>query len=609
MRRIFKNKLWLIGLIMVLLGGFFANLVQTQSGNIKVEEVTFAASDGSQLSALLYLPKNATEKTPAPAMITVHGYLNQKETQSNFSIEFARRGYAVLELDLSGHGSSEQIEGDMSRGVNDALNYVESLAFVDKDNIGLEGHSMGGWSVVTAAAENYEQLRTLVVIGSAQGNLELGNALGAPAIPEDAALNYAVIFSKYDEFVGINYFVKKAEDFVTASNLMEPFGTDEPVVLEQLYGDFEDGSARMAFMPNTSHVGEHQSHEVIADVMDFVNQSSPAPIQLDSSDQVWQYKEVSTAAAYIGLILFMFGLLSRLLQDVHFSSVVQTSTSRPAPRKPLVLGIVYALMIALCGFTFLPINSWATNKWLATWTPSNPFAQAFTGTTIFYLGILQLAALAMFLIWKFVFAKKETDGIFELGLSTNVSKKEFSFRYIAKAACLAILTVACTYLLLCVVHTLFLTDVRWWFFSIRTMNRARLGQFLLYFIPFLLIFGVNNFISFGWLRLKDFGSERKNIVVGSIAHFLVNALGIIIVIAIQLIGVRVNGYVPFASGTFDQLLIVLSYGFIPLLAIIAVFSTYCYNKTRNIYTGSFISALVATWLIVCYQPIGMPFYL
>jgi hypothetical protein len=51
----------------------------------------------------------------------VHGYLNQKETQSKFSLELARRVYVVLELDMYGHGSSEQIVGDMSRGVNTAI--------------------------------------------------------------------------------------------------------------------------------------------------------------------------------------------------------------------------------------------------------------------------------------------------------------------------------------------------------------------------------------------------------------------------------------------------------------------------------------------------------
>ena len=37
-------------------------------------------------------------------------------------------------------------------GGPDGLRYLRSLDIVDKDNIGLEGHSMGGWTVVNAAA-------------------------------------------------------------------------------------------------------------------------------------------------------------------------------------------------------------------------------------------------------------------------------------------------------------------------------------------------------------------------------------------------------------------------------------------------------------------------
>ena len=36
-------------------------------------------------------------------------------------------------------------------GGPDGLAYLRSLDFVDKTNVGLEGHSMGGWTVLAAA--------------------------------------------------------------------------------------------------------------------------------------------------------------------------------------------------------------------------------------------------------------------------------------------------------------------------------------------------------------------------------------------------------------------------------------------------------------------------
>lgn len=603
-----KARLLIIGLLMVFIGSFFAGMVQSQWGKVKVEEIQIAAFDGSTISALLFIPQNATKDTPAPAMVTVHGYLNQKEAQSNFSVEFARRGYVVLEMDMSGHGSSEQIAGDMTRGVGDALKYVHTLSFVDKENVGIEGHSMGGWSSVTAAVQNKELVRTLFVIGSAQGNLEMGNVLGAPAIPDDAKFNYGVIFAKYDEFVGLNYFQAKAEDFVKSPTLMQPFRTDQPVELEKLYGSFEDGTARIAYMTDTSHVGEHQSQAAIAHLMNFVNQSSPAPMQLADNDQVWQWKELFTAILYIGLIVFMLGTAVFLFQTSWFGSIKQQITASK-PLKPIVLIGMWIFMVAIVAFTFLPVKTWGINKYLAAWQPGNPFSQVYSNTTIVFLGMLQVIFLALFLIWHFVQGKKQGETTISYGLSTNSQRSTFSIGYIGRAFMFSLVTVGCGYLLLELVHSLFLVDARWWMFTIRTMNAERLLLSLVYFVPFLIIFAANNFITFGWLRLKDFGSERKNIAIGSSITFLINTLGLIILIVIQLIAVRTTGTVAFASGTFDQLLIVLSYGFLPLMAVLAIFSTYSYRKTGNIYLGSLISSMITTWFIVCYQPIGMPFYL
>jgi fermentation-respiration switch protein FrsA (DUF1100 family) len=67
-------------------------------------DVRFIGTGGSPMSALLYVPPGATAAAPAPGILAVHGYINSRETQSGFAIEFARRGYVVLALDQTGHG-------------------------------------------------------------------------------------------------------------------------------------------------------------------------------------------------------------------------------------------------------------------------------------------------------------------------------------------------------------------------------------------------------------------------------------------------------------------------------------------------------------------------
>uniref|UniRef100_UPI0025F0D2D9 serine aminopeptidase domain-containing protein n=1 Tax=Sphingomonas sp. TaxID=28214 RepID=UPI0025F0D2D9 len=98
------------GLLVVaslLIAGGLALAAWTQTrGGVTVGEVKFRAPDGTVLAGLLYRPATATMTDPAPAILAVHGYINTRETQSPFAIEFARRGYVVLALDQRGHGGS-----------------------------------------------------------------------------------------------------------------------------------------------------------------------------------------------------------------------------------------------------------------------------------------------------------------------------------------------------------------------------------------------------------------------------------------------------------------------------------------------------------------------
>jgi pimeloyl-ACP methyl ester carboxylesterase len=65
---------------------------------------------------------------------------------------------------------------------------------VDKNNIGLEGHSMGGWASLVAAAAYPKDYRAFVLASSSPGTY--GTPEGTPAYPR----NMALIYSTFDEF-------------------------------------------------------------------------------------------------------------------------------------------------------------------------------------------------------------------------------------------------------------------------------------------------------------------------------------------------------------------------------------------------------------------------
>jgi cephalosporin-C deacetylase-like acetyl esterase len=74
------GKRWslaIAGAVLILAGSLLAYFTQT-SGGIRIQDVRFAGAKGNTMSALLYVPPNATAQTPAPGILAVHGYINSR---------------------------------------------------------------------------------------------------------------------------------------------------------------------------------------------------------------------------------------------------------------------------------------------------------------------------------------------------------------------------------------------------------------------------------------------------------------------------------------------------------------------------------------------------
>ncbi|MBW1642344.1 MAG: alpha/beta hydrolase, partial [Deltaproteobacteria bacterium] len=122
-----------IALVLILGGGFCAYMVQTGGGDIDIRDVRFLGANGTLMSGLLYVPDGVDAEHKAPGILAIHGYINSRETQDGFAIEFARRGYVVLALDQTGHGYSDPPAFANGYGGIDGLKYLRSLDIVDLD--------------------------------------------------------------------------------------------------------------------------------------------------------------------------------------------------------------------------------------------------------------------------------------------------------------------------------------------------------------------------------------------------------------------------------------------------------------------------------------------
>lgn len=141
-------KVLAVSIVLCLVSMIGASLVQSSWGNITIKEMSWESPSGHQLSAYLYKPVTATKDIPAPAVITIEGWYNNKEMQDAYTVELARRGYVVLSLDMHSHGNSESLPADKlydgAVGVDGGVQLIASLPYVDKGRIGITGHSSGG---------------------------------------------------------------------------------------------------------------------------------------------------------------------------------------------------------------------------------------------------------------------------------------------------------------------------------------------------------------------------------------------------------------------------------------------------------------------------------
>jgi pimeloyl-ACP methyl ester carboxylesterase len=581
-----KSKwLLIIALLLIIGGGLLAYCVQTDGNTIKIKDIRFIGSDGKLNSALLYIPPGVSKKNPAPGIVATHGYINSRETQDGFAIEFARRGYVVLAPDQSGHGFSDPPAFGNGFGGLDTLKYLRTLDIVDPNNIGLEGHSMGGWASVIAAATNPDGYKSMVLASSSTGTY--GAPDGTPTFPR----NMALIYSTYDEFSGLMWGSPVPKNIVKTDKLKKVFGTSEDVEVGKLYGSIEAGTARKLYQPKMIHPRVHFSTEGIGDAIEWMQLTLKGGKDIPVNNQTWYWKELGTFIALIGMILLLFPLGQLLLQANFFKELSET----PAEPKAAT-GVGWWVGAVLTVLIPLPLFIWAIGYSApGKLTASALFAQNNTTVIMYWAVAIALVSLILFLLWHFIFNRSKGGSFVNYGLTWK--DKGLNFVKIWKSFLLAAVICFGAYLTLIFSGWAFTTDYRIWVFAIKPMTLLQFRIFLSYLIPLLIFFLVIGLILHGELRRDKAGSEIKLWKEMLINIFLL-ITGFIILEALQ--------YGPlFAGGTLAipaaSLWSIILFQLFPILAIAAMVSTYYYRKTGHIYTGAFLCAMLVTWIIVAGQ--------
>jgi pimeloyl-ACP methyl ester carboxylesterase len=561
-------SLAIAGLILILAGGLLAHFTQTADG-IKIEDVRFKGAKGNTMSALLYIPANATARTPAPGILAVHGYINSRETQDGFAIEFARRGYVVLALDQTGHGYSDPPAFANGFGGPDGLAYLRSLDIVDKSNIGLEGHSMGGWTVLAAATAMPNDYKSMVLEGSSTGKPFAAD--GTPGWPRNTAL----VFAQYEEFSNLMWGIDRARDVTQSPKLWAMFGTNGPVEPGKLYGEIAQGTARVLYTPAITHPAEHISHEAIGYSLDWFAKTLQGGTPRPADDQIWFRKEIGTLIALLGFVALLIGVFDGLLEAKMFSRL----------RLPEIADGTMPEHVAASG------RRWTTAFVLSAFIPALTYYPAFAlaGSFVKPSSLLPQGITNQIMVWAII------NALITLALMPFAPKRASRAGIVGQSVVIALASVIAGYAALWLADILFKIDFRFWIVALKLMNANQFLMFLIYLVPFTAFFVIALHVLH-----RNFSTMAAPRGALYLTNILALTLGFIVLLGLQYGLLWLGGklFNPLPDPGFVPLSTIVAIQFVPLLAIAAVIATFTWRRTGSSLPGALICGLVVTWYVV-----------
>lgn len=373
-----RNKKWVIFLavcfIVIFLSSMIASGIQSDGWKVEVTDLRDATNAGTitvtsydeatdqnvttekkvagkVVSGILFKPDTATAENPAPAVVFTHGYLNNREMQLQNAIELARRGFVVLAVDREGHGNYENSGNQnalmATNGLYDSAKYLYNLDYVDKDKIGISGHSMGGYTTsVVLGADNAEK--------GGLGIISAGLIQSYASNPK-AASDVSVGFLKS---VDDEFFYTTNENGGTISRewlstktakgyVGIPADSEGDVVNGGIYvngvltevagGEAAPGAFRAIYEVPGIHPQVHYSVDGAEAVINFFYTAFGTPEgrdYIEESNQTWWVKEMFSFIGMIALFVCIFPLVSLLLTTPFFRSLAakkKEAAVAPAP--------------------------------------------------------------------------------------------------------------------------------------------------------------------------------------------------------------------------------------------------------------------------------------
>jgi len=622
-----KSGIWTIILVFVImLSSLFASLIQNDWGNVEITTVYFEARDNQTVAYDIYQPKTATEDNKAPLMVVIAGFQRSRETQGHVALEFARRGFVVINIDPYSQGdssSSQGIQGSAIATVEgygsfDLIDYIydnpDVYPFVDKTRIGVTGHSAGGNAAYQAAVYFGKDSVNNGGVSKVNSIFISGYVLSIASDITYSKSNMGMDYALYDEGAFRNKinpdaptgtslsdvtWMIESHDFVNSGLIkgglpIIEYGTQ--IEIEKIYGNPNLRNMRQVFNTETIHAFQPYSTEATGKIIRFfeisLNYTNPT---ISYRDQVWTYKEILTTISLVASLSMIVPIASLLYRIPFFKKSKQEPiiiTEKRSVSRLIIYIVVFIISASFAALTYLPASQLtftffpeASNS-VNTWF----FPQRMTNAVAIWAILSGLFSALMFVLSHLIFrGKKEPGKIQTKGLKEEVKRWGLKLSWIdfLKTLLLGLSVIVIYFLFFSIIYAIFHVDYRLIFvMSARHVNFKVILQLLMYF-PLFFIFYFSNSIRVNGSQMHGKLPESVKLIL---AGFM-NIAGLAVILFVQYYAFSTTGTIAFtelADGTTQWLYVNILFTLLPVMFLMPFFNRWFYKLSGNSYLGPII---------------------
>ena len=670
--------LTIIALACIVIFGVVGNAVETVGYTVEVKDYTLTKEDTDlynrnqplngasytiddpsvSIAYTVYRPKEASATNPYPVVFVVPGFTRTKATMSQYAIELARRGSVVFTIDPGSQGGTTyggyeaDENGDYildkdgnktqnsynvaSSGMGYLLQYVYNnvgdFDFIDRDAIGIIGHSAGGGDAAKLTAEfagsSFEEsiIKALYI----SGYIKTSAANQFYKLRCNTAMSYA----KYDEgefryqdenqayeVIALR-FINEVNSKTNGAN-----GRFTEFIHDFEYGSIDEGTYRVIHNEETNHCFEMYDGASISNTINFFRQTLKLDTNLEDNTQVWFVKETANGLSLVSAFMLVLALVCLIVKYVPFMKSLSVAGNERLDNERQIAES-YSTDPYVIATTDTPRKVMSFGKRLLFWLPMILTA------IIACLDYIPLARLSMDLfpdaagnVYTYFFPARMMNAVFlwavvngAVGLVVWVLTTVFENLYyiiyskITKTECkadwskfkglkvkpldllkslgLAVMLFLVFYGVLQIVYMITHQDFRFMLISASPLQARFIVTWLIYLAGFY-VFYLSNSIRVNLGIAREGFKEWQVMLVGGLA----NSLGLVFILIINYFPYFTTGTVFYGFYTATDLsemwlYINMIFGLIPMMFILPIFNRIVYKKTGNVYAGALLWCMI-----------------